>query len=205
MTHQRMIAPQAPCRRCPCPACTRRRFRPACRRRRSAPRRRTRRLPGPDLLPHVVEGRLQVVAGPARSKRRQKSPAVVGSGIRWRAKQVEIGLVLPPQFEIFQAGAAAQRVVGQVEHVVRLVIRQMDLEQMQPLVDRLGQTQLRDQLVDQPDAAVGRAARPPCQLVLRRAPADHRLREVVGIVELIEPLAANRRLRAAIRLLIISR
>ena len=40
-----------------------------------------RRLPRPDLQPGHVEGRLQVLQVLARN-RRQKSPAVVGSGMR---------------------------------------------------------------------------------------------------------------------------
>ena len=88
---------------------------------------------------------------------RLEPPAEVAGGGRvgnpLGAEQVEIGLVLPPQFEIFQARASAQRVVGQVEHVVRLVIRQMHFEQVQPLVDLLGQSQLADQLMHQSDAA----------------------------------------------------
>ena len=43
------------------------------------------------------------------SKRRQKSPAVVGSGIRWAPKRVEIHLVVAAQLDVLQARAAAQR------------------------------------------------------------------------------------------------
>jgi len=39
-------------------------------------------------------------------KRRQKSLSVVGSGVALGAQRVEVDLVIAPQFEIFQAGAA---------------------------------------------------------------------------------------------------
>jgi hypothetical protein len=51
------------------------------------------------------------------------------------AEGVEINFVLATQFEIFQAGAVAQGVVGKVEDVIRLVIGQMNLEQVQVVVD----------------------------------------------------------------------
>src|SRR5687768_2528909 len=58
----------------------------------------------------------------------------------------------------------------------------MHLEQMQAAVDRLRQSHVADQLMHQPDAAVGRAARAARQLILRRAAADHWPREILGIV-----------------------
>jgi hypothetical protein len=49
----------------------------------------------------------------------------------------------------------AQRVVGDVEDVVGLVIGQVDLEQVQSFVDGLGQPDLLSESVNESDAAVG--------------------------------------------------
>ncbi len=48
----------------------------------------------------------------------------------------------------------AQCVVGDVENVIGFVIGQMDLEEVQTLVDGLGQPELVGEHVDGPDAAV---------------------------------------------------
>ena len=48
-------------------------------------------------------------------------------------------------FEIFQAGRVAQRVEGKVQHVVALVVRQMNLQQVQSTVDGVGQFQFAHQ------------------------------------------------------------
>ena len=65
-------------------------------------------------------------------KRLQKSPAVVGSGMRRGAQRVEEDFVLAAQFEILQTGAVAQRVVGEVEDMVGFVVGKVELEQMEP-------------------------------------------------------------------------
>ena len=52
------------------------------------------------------------------SKRRAKSPAVVGSGSDWRPQAVEEHRVGSAGLDVLQAGAAAQCVVGDVQHVV---------------------------------------------------------------------------------------
>ncbi|MSQ94324.1 MAG: DUF4928 domain-containing protein, partial [Gemmataceae bacterium] len=51
---------------------------------------------------------------------------------------VEINFILTTQFDILQARAVAQRVVSQVEHMVGFVVRQMNREQVQLVVDDLG-------------------------------------------------------------------
>ena len=49
------------------------------------------------------------------------------------AQGVEEDLVVAAQFEVLQAGAVAQGVVGEVEDVIGLVVGQVDLEQVQPV------------------------------------------------------------------------
>ena len=48
---------------------------------------------------------------------------------------IEIDFILAAQFQILQTGAIAQGVIGQVEHVIRLVIGQMNFEQVQLVID----------------------------------------------------------------------
>jgi len=59
-----------------------------------------------------------------------KSPTEVAGrgrvGDPLAAQGVEEHLVVAPQLDVFQPRPFAQRVVGQVQHVVRLVIRAMD-------------------------------------------------------------------------------
>ena len=71
--------------------------------------------------------------------RRQKSPAVVGSGIRSALGGVEINLVVTSQFEVFDPLTAGEGVEGNVQDMIRLVIREMDLEQVKIGVDVVNQ------------------------------------------------------------------
>ena len=73
----------------------------------------------------------------AVSKRRQKSPAVVGIGNAASPQGVEIRLVAAQQFQVLQTRSSGQQVVGDVEHVIGVVVGQMDLQQPEALVDRL--------------------------------------------------------------------
>ena len=91
----------------------------------------------------------------AASKRRQKSPAVVGIGNAPGPQGVEVGFVAAQQFQVLQARSAGQQVVGDVEHVVAVVVGQMDFQQAEALVDGLIEPELPDQQVHGPDPAVG--------------------------------------------------
>ena len=91
----------------------------------------------------------------ASSKRRQKSPAVVGSGSDGRPQAVEEHRVGAAGLDVLQARAAAQCVVGDVQHVVGLVVGAVDLEQLDRGVDLAGQADRLDQAGDHPDAAMG--------------------------------------------------
>jgi hypothetical protein len=114
----------------------------------------------PGLQPRHVEGLLQ---SPQIFALEAPAEVAGGGGIGnpLRAQQIEIGLVLTSQLEVLQARATAQRIVGQIEHVIRFVKRQVDFEQLQPRVDGFGQTQMADQLLHQADAAVSRAHTAP--------------------------------------------
>ena len=56
-------------------------------------------------------------------------------------------------FDVLQPGAAAEHVVGQVQHVVGLVVGQVHLQQVQLLVDLLDQPEPGDQPVHRGDPA----------------------------------------------------
>ena len=57
-----------------------------------------------------------------------------------------------------EALSAGQDVVGDGEHVVRLVVGQMDLQQVQLAVEGVDEAAVAGQQVDGPDAAAGEAA-----------------------------------------------
>ena len=58
---------------------------------------------------------------------------------------------------MLQAAAAGQEVVGDIEDVIALVIRQMPLQEVEVPVDVPDQSDLAGQEVDGPDAAGGDA------------------------------------------------
>src|SRR5579872_3980028 len=82
----------------------------------------------------------------------------------------------------------AQCVVGQVEHMVRLEVRQVELEQREPLIDLLCQVESLNQLMHQADAAIGGTCGPLRQLEVQVRAADHRAAHVIGEIEPIQPL-----------------
>ena len=81
-----------------------------------------------------------------------------------------------------QAGAVAQGVVGEVEDVIRLVVGQVDLEQVQPAVDGLGQAQLAHQEVDGADTAVADAPATVADFVVDVAGGEHGLGAAAQVV-----------------------
>ena len=101
------------------------------------------------------------------------------------AQGVEEDFVVAAQFEVLQAGAVAQGVVGEVEDVVGLVVGQVDLEQVQAVVDGVDEAELAGQGVDGADAAVADAAGAVGDLVVDVAGGEHRLAAAaqVGLVE----------------------
>ena len=64
-----------------------------------------------------------------------------------RAQSVEISLVVSEQLDVLQASAAGQQIVSDVEHVVRLVVRQMHFQQMKVPVNRIDQADLASHLM----------------------------------------------------------
>ena len=106
------------------------------------------------LVEHVEQRRGCAAAGSGGRNRRPWSgrECVARPGRRDTLRRCAAVRGLP-------GSAVAQRVVGQVQHVVALVIRQMNLQQVQPPVDGLGQVRARwTSSTHRADAAVGHAA-----------------------------------------------
>jgi hypothetical protein len=88
---------------------------------------------------------------------------------------IEIHLVVAKEFQVFQTAPAGQHVVGEVQDVVRLVIGQVDLEQVQATVDLLHQPRRLGQLLNRAEAPHPEAARPFRHLVVDVRRPEHRL------------------------------
>ena len=70
--------------------------------------------------------------------------------------------------------------------MVRLMIGEMNLEQMQPTINCFRQSQFTDELVNQANPAKRRSHRTTGQFKLRAGSPHHRLRQVLGIVEFVQ-------------------
>ncbi len=127
----------------------------------------------PHLEPSVVDRFLQQMDVPFG----EPSAKVAGRGRIGnppRAQSIEIHLVVPPQFQMFQAGAAGQQIVSIVEHVIRLVIGHVELEQLQARVDAIVQTKRFDDLMDQADPSGCDGPGPLGQFIVDVAGGKHR-------------------------------
>lgn len=108
-----------------------------------------------------------------------------GVGEAAGAEGVEEGFVAAEQFEIFQAGAAAQGVVGEGEDVIGFAIAVVDLRQVEAVVDGGAQAEPLGEGVHDADAAAGDAALAGGDLVMDVLGGEHGLagRGAVGAVE----------------------
>src|ERR1700682_2513086 len=61
----------------------------------------------------------------------------------------------PQQLDVVEADAIAQGVVGEVQDVVGLMVGGVEFEEMEPLVDGLGETEFPHEQLDGADAAAG--------------------------------------------------
>ena len=68
------------------------------------------------------------------------------------AQGIEEHLIVAEQFQILEAGATTQGEVGQGEHMVRFMVRQVEFQQLQTPVESLDQAELPDQRVHGTDA-----------------------------------------------------
>lgn len=86
---------------------------------------------------------------------------------------VEEAFVLTPLLDVLQPHAPGQDVVGDVEHVIALMVGQVDLEQLQVAINLLHQPQAPHQQMNGSDAAAvdGRGA--AARFVAKVAPLEH--------------------------------
>jgi hypothetical protein len=95
---------------------------------------------------------------------------------------IEVDLVVAPDLEVLQATAAGQEVVGEVQDVVALVVRQVPLQEVEALVEVVDQADPSGQEVDRPDAAGGDRPSAVGQLVVDVGGGRHRLGSFDGPV-----------------------
>lgn len=140
----------------------------------------------PDLQSYDVEDVLQtedggIIEAPAEVARRGR----IGNASS--AEGVEVRLVIAEQFEMFQACPTGQQVVSDVEHVIGIVVGQMDFQHPQMLVDQLVESQPPHQQVHSPDSAVGRG---PCAIgdFIMDVRGGHDGPVISAVVVLVQPL-----------------
>ena len=87
----------------------------------------------------------------------------------FRAKAIQVRLILAPQFYIFNATATAQRVVSENRNMVRFVKGSMSLQQVQTLIDSLWEVEFPNQLMHYGDSNIRGAhmTRPHLNLYIR--------------------------------------
>src|SRR5262249_20939100 len=78
-----------------------------------------------------------------------------GVGDAVGAQGVEEDLVVASQLNIVEAGPVAQRVVGEVQDMVGLMVGQVELEQVEPLVDGLSEAEVPHEPLDGGGGAAG--------------------------------------------------
>ena len=111
----------------------------------------------PELDPRLIE---DVLEGLDVLGREATAEVAGGGGVgdAVGAEGVEEDDIIASQFDVVEAGAVAEGVVGEVQDVVGLVIGEVELEQVEPLVDGLGEPEFADQELDGADAAAGDGA-----------------------------------------------
>jgi hypothetical protein len=97
------------------------------------------------------------------------------------------------QLQVLEAGAVAEGVVGEGQNVVGFVVREMDLQQVEAVVDRLNEAELPSKLVEGADPAVGDAAAAVGNLLVDVAGGEHGLKAaaaVAGVESAFDPALA---------------
>jgi hypothetical protein len=133
------------------------------------------RLRAPDPQPRRIDRRLQGL-----DRRRVEAPTKIAGrgrvGNALRPERVQVHLILPALLDILQARPAAEHVVRDPEHVIRFVIRQVDLQHLDVAIDRLDQPRVLRQAMHGADAAARQPADPIAVLILNVARRVHRPR-----------------------------
>src|ERR1700690_1626558 len=140
----------------------------------------------PHLQADIVESILQGVdiGGAAEAPTKVAGGGWVGDAAG--ADRIKESLIVAAQFDIFQTGAFAECVVGDVADMIRFVVGQMVFEQDEPPVNRLGETESVREGVDGANAAVGNTAVSLADFVMDVAGGENRPPTAFE-VELVEP------------------
>ena len=126
----------------------------------------------PNVQANLVEGILETID----VIRLEPATEVSGSGRIGNPlgpDGIEKELIIATQFDVLQASATAQRVVGKVQNVIGFVIRQVFFEQMQCVVDPIWQSDLLGECMNGSHTTVRGATCFLCQLVRRVGTLDH--------------------------------
>jgi hypothetical protein len=112
----------------------------------------------------------------ASEKRRRKSPGRGRVGQQPGAEPVHQRHVVAEPVDILQPGPTGQHAVGQGEHMVGLVIRQVHLQQAHPIVDLCDQPEPGDQAVHREQPAERGRFTTAADLVVNLPRSEHRRR-----------------------------
>jgi hypothetical protein len=101
------------------------------------------------------------------------------------AESIEENSVVAAQFNVLQAIAVAQGIDGNIEHVIGLMVGQVDLQQVEPPVDSFDQTDALGKQVKGADAAKRQTTHALGNLVGNVKSGEHRFGTVteLGLVE----------------------
>ena len=110
-------------------------------------------LPGPHVESRFVNSVLKAAdVGGGKATAEITGRRRIGNA--FGAQRVEKRFIVSPQFNIFQRTSFAERIVSNVEHMIRLTIGKIQFQQMKPPVDSIDESRLPSQHVHQSDASV---------------------------------------------------
>src|SRR5205085_5354984 len=147
------------------------------------------RLARPDLNTRIVEDVLQDAdAGPVKAS--TEIPCRGRIRDTACAQGIEEDLVVAENFQIFDTSAATQRQIGQGEHVVRFMVREVDLQQREAAVDGVNEPELAHERVDGADTADRDAPAAFGNLIVDVAGSHHGFRAATQVGFVQAPLNA---------------
>jgi hypothetical protein len=129
-------------------------------------------LPFPDALPNVVEDALQDIDVDTG-----ETTAVIagrgGIGNPSSAQGIEKHFVVATEFYVLKTRSLTQGVVGDIENVIGIVKREMDLEQMQMVVDGINKADLPGHGMNGADTAMDCSTRSVSDLIMNVVGSKH--------------------------------
>ena len=130
------------------------------------------------LLPHPGPHRVDAIHQRVHLSGRLESPAEVagrrGVGDAGCPQSIQIRLVVAEQFDVLQTVPSGQNVIADVQHVIRFVIRQMNLQQVNIPVNGIDQSNLAGQQMNRTNPAAGDGAVAITDIVMDVACRQHR-------------------------------